>query len=387
MKAMWNTAIAGLGLTEMGKIYGRTAADFAAEALATALDDAGLEKGDVDGLLVNANFAPDMSPLLQPKLGLRDLRMLNIMDAFGSTVGTMLQYASMAIDAGLANVVALIYADAPLVRAEKSAAYSAPARKHVGMDGLPAAFGWAGPNPEYAMAARRHMHLYGTTSDQLGAIAVSQRAWALKNPAAQMRKPMTLDDYHASRWIAEPFHLFDCCLVSNGAVAIIVTAADRARQLRQPPVYVLSAEQAAPGDDGRTDREPHIHTGAALSGPRALERAGLTTADVDMCQLYDCYTFTVLITLEDYGFCEKGEGGAFVQDGRIGPGGSLPTNTGGGQLSSFYMWGMTPVSEAVIQLRGQAGGRQLDKHDVAMVSGNGGTLDYHATIVLGANQP
>jgi acetyl-CoA acetyltransferase len=228
------------------------------------------------------------------------------------------------------------------------------------------------------------MHLYGTTHDQLGTIAVGQREWAQMNPTAQMHgKPMTLADYHDSRWVVEPLHLFDCCLVSNGAVAVIVTSAERARELRQPPVYLLGFGQAAPGDNQRAEREPAVHTGAMRSGELALRMAGVALEDIDVLELYDCYTYTVLVTLEDYGFCEKGEGGAFVEDGKLGPGGSLPTNTGGGQLSSFYMWGFTPLSEGVIQARGQAGERQVPKHDLVLVSGNGGTLNWHSTTVIG----
>jgi acetyl-CoA acetyltransferase len=157
------------------------------------------------------------------------------------------------------------------------------------------------------------------------------------NPLAEHRDPITIEDYHASRWVAEPLHLLDCCLVSNGGVAIIVSR---------------------------------------------FAMAGIGVPDIDVVQAYDCYTYTVLVTLEDYGFCEKGEGGPFVADGKLGPGGSLPTNTGGGQLSAYYMWGMTPLSEGVIQARGQGGERQVSKHDVVLVTGNGGVLDHHSTLVL-----
>jgi acetyl-CoA acetyltransferase len=197
-----------------------------------------------------------------------------------------------------------------------------------------------------------------------------------------MKKEMTLDDYHASRWIVEPLHLFDCCLVSNGGVAVIVTSAERARELKQPPVYLLGFGQAAPGDNQRAGSEPGIHTGAKKSGELALRMAGVELADVDVLELYDCYTYTVLVTLEDYGFCAKGDGGAFVEDGKLGPGGPLPTNTGGGQLSSYYMWGFTPLSEGVIQARGHGGERQVEKHDVVLVSGNGGVLNWHSTTIL-----
>jgi acetyl-CoA acetyltransferase len=170
--------------------------------------------------------------------------------------------------------------------------------------------------------------------------------------------------------------------VSNGAVAVIVTSAERARDLPNPPVYLRGFGQVAPGDNQFAGRDPLLDTGAKISGEQALRQAGITLADIDLVQLYDCYTYTVLVTLEDYGFCAKGEGGPFVEDGKLGPGGSLPTNTGGGQLSAYYMWGFTPISEAVIQLRGEGGERQVEKSDHALVSGNGGVLNYHSTTIM-----
>ena len=296
----------------------------------------------------------------------------------------MIQYAAMAIQEGLANIVVLVYADAPLVPARGAgSSYSGAALSSMtGMSGLRLAYGNYGANPGYALAARRHMHLFGTTSEQLGAIAISQRKWAQMNPWAQMRSPLTLEDHQNSRFIAEPLHLFDCCLVSNGGVAVIVTSAERATSLKQPPVYVLGMGQRAPGDNQRADQEPGIYTGAKQSGEKALKMAGIELSDIDICELYDCYTYTVLVTLEDYGFCQKGEGGAFVSDGKLAPGGSLPTNTGGGQLSSYYMWGFTPLSEAVVQARGQGGERQVPKNDLILVSGNGGVLNYHSTTIV-----
>jgi acetyl-CoA acetyltransferase len=193
---------------------------------------------------------------------------------------------------------------------------------------------------------------------------------------------MTIEDHQASRWVAEPLHLLDCCMVSNGAVALVVTGIERARSLAQPPVHVWGVAQSHPGYRLAKGCEFGIVTGAAISGPAAMDMAGIKPADVDVCEIYDCYTYTALVTLEDYGFCEKGEGGPFAASGVLGPGGALPTNTGGGQLSSFYLWGMTPLSEAVIQARGQGGQRQVAKHDVVLASGNGGLLDHHGTIVL-----
>lgn len=382
-----HVAIAGLGITEMGKIYGRTATSFAAEAIVLALADAGLAKNDIDGLIVHANGSPEMNPMLQHALGLYDLTLVSSMTAFGSTPATMIELAGAAIEQGRAEVIVLVYADAPLQPARSSGASYTVQRPMEGMQGLPNALGMYGANAGYALATRRHMHLYGTTSEQLGAIAVAQRKWATLNDKAQMRTPLTLDDHQASRFIAEPLHLYDCCLVSNGAVAVIVTSPERARSLRQPPVYVHGVGQCAPGDSGRADRHPHVQTGATTSGRQALRTAGITLADLDVLELYDCYTYTVLVSLEDYGFCAKGEGGAFGSDGKLEPGGSLPCNTGGGQLSSFYMWGFTPLSEGVIQARGQGGERQVAKHDLVLVSGNGGVLNFHSTMILSPHAP
>jgi acetyl-CoA acetyltransferase len=204
------------------------------------------------------------------------------------------------------------------------------------------------------------------------------------NPRARFREPITIDDHQASRFVADPLHLLDCCMVSNGGIAVVVTAADRARDLAQPPVHIWGWAQTHPGYRMERGSQWGLRSGAAIAGPAAMAMAGVTPADIDVCEIYDCYTYTVLITLEDYGFCAKGEGGAFAESGALAPGGSLPTNTGGGQLSSFYLWGMTPLSEAIIQARGQGGQRQAPRHEVVISSGNGGVLDFHSTLVLGA---
>lgn len=377
-------AIVGLGLTDVGEVYGRSATDFAAEAVRLATADAGLALDGVDGLLVSSGLKHDVSLLLQDELGLRDLRLLAEMNCFGASAGAMISYAAMAVGAGIATAVACVFADAPRQpKGRAGEAYGVGRRQaQEGFVGLRIAAGAGSPTVRYALAARRHMEAYGTTSEQFGAIAVGQRRWAMMNPQAQTTTPLTLEEHQRSRWIAEPLHLYDCCLVSNGGAAVIVTSAERAGHLAQPPVHILGFGQSHPGQ--RFDRgwEFGLRTGAATSGPAALAMAGLDVDDVDVLELYDCYTYTVLVTLEDYGFCPKGEGGAFVSDGVTAPGGALPVNTGGGQLSAYYLWGMTPVCEAVIQARGQGGQRQVAKRDVIMVSGNGGILDHHSTLVL-----
>jgi len=377
-------AIAGLGVTPQGKVYGSNAVGFGVDAVRLALEDAGLRREDLDGLLVNPGLSwGDMgmgSFQLQQALGLRDLRLTATMNLGGATASAMIAHAAQAIAAGTCTTVACVFSDAPLKPpSPKGGNGGGTGAAYRFGRGLEAAYGFFGVNAMYALVAKRHMHRYGTTQDHLGLVAVAQRLWANRNPAAQLHdKPLTLDDYHRSRWIAEPFHLFDCCLVSNGGLAVIVTSAERARTLRKPPVYVWGMGQGHLGGDPADT----LTSGAVLAKQTAFPMARVDVADFDVVELYDCYTFTVLVTLEDYGFCPKGEGGRFVADRLRGPGEGLPVNTGGGQLSSFYMWGMTPVSEAVIQLRGEGGARQVPKHDVALVSGNGGVLSTHSTLVL-----
>jgi len=380
-------AIVGLGITPQGKVYGNTPLGFAVDAVHLALDDAGLERTDLDGLVLNPGLSwNDLgmgSFQLQQAMGLRDLRLSATMGLGGATASAMIQHASQAIAAGLCTTVACVFSDAPLKPPAPAGERSSSASAYGFARGWEAAYGYFGVNAMYALVARRHMVEYGTTQDHLGAVAVAQRRWANLNPAAQLHdQPLSLADYHRSRWIVEPFHLFDCCLVSNGGLAVVVTGRERARDLRKPPVWVRGMAQGHLGGDPMDT----LASGAVLTREPAFAMAGLTLSDVDVVQLYDCYTFTVLVSLEDYGFCGKGEGGPFVAEHVTGPGGRLAVNTGGGQLSSFYMWGMTPVSEAVIQLRGEGGARQVPRHDVALVSGNGGVLSTHSTLVL-AREP
>jgi len=383
--AKTRTAIAGLGMSELGKVYGYTATEFASIAVRNAVADAGLQLSDLDGLIMSSGINPGVGLSLQGALGLTDLNLLTYMQGYGSTAAQMVQYAAMAIDAGTAKTIAIVWADDPL-KADRGggSAYASAAAGFSGWQGMLAASGIYSANTYYALAARRHMQTYGTTNDDFGAIAVAQREWATLNPLAQLRTPITLDDYHASRWISEPFHLLDCCLVSNGGIALIITSLDQARNLPQPPVEILGWAQTHPGRTGIRNDDFGLVTGAARSGPAALRMADTTLDEIDVVEVYDCYTYTALVTLEDYGFVPKGEGGrALAEPGMLGVDGRLKVNTGGGELSSYYLWGMTPLSEGVIQARGQAGERQVARHDRVLVSGNGGTLDHHATLVLG----
>jgi acetyl-CoA acetyltransferase len=244
-------------------------------------------------------------------------------------------------------------------------------------------YGVASPPPAYALAATRHMHEHGTTSEQLAEIAVATRAWAALNPRALHRDPLTVDEVLASPWVAYPFHLLDCCLVTDAGGAVVVTSVDRARGLGVPVVEVLGS--AVAHTHQMISQMPDLtETPARISGAAAFAEAGVTPADVDVAELYDSFTYTVLVTLEDLGFCAKGEGGDFVAGGRTAPGGDFPLNTSGGGLSYTHpgMFGIFLLIEAVRQLRGECGSRQVRDAEVAVVNGMGGYLSSAATAIL-----
>jgi len=382
-------AISGLGITDLGKVYGRGPQRLAADAVRRALADAGLARADLDGLLVCPGITGGLDVGLAEALGLRDLRLLATVSSYGASACAAVELAALAVTSGAASCVACVFADAPLRPGVPAGTAfgttfggAGVAGERHGLAGLAAGYGYRSVTARYALAARRHMAAFGTTSEQLGAIAVAQRQWAAGNPLARLREPLTLAAHQASRWIVEPLHLLDCSLVSNGGIAVIVTTADRAAAAPRPPVHIWGWGQGHPGHQMARGSAFGLVTGAAQAGPAAMGMAGIGLAEVTMCQLYDCYTYTVLVSLEDYGFCAKGEGGGFAASGALAPGGCLPVNTGGGQLSAYYMWGFTPLSEAVIQARHDGGARQSPGTDVILVSGNGGILAHHAALIL-----
>ena len=237
----------------------------------------------------------------------------------------------------------------------------------------------------YAMAARAHMHEFGTTSEQLAAVAVAARAHAARHPGAEMREPITIADVLASPVIADPLHVLDCSLWSDGGGAVVVTSAERARDFPQPPVYLLGIGEGHWHEHLFAARSL-VTTAASESGPRAYEMAGLGPSDMDFAEIYDCFTSVAIVELEDLGFCKKGEGGPFVEAGRIAPGGALPVNTNGGLLSHSHTGhpgSMFALTEAVTQLRGTAGERQVEGAGVGLVHGQGGVLSSHCTVILG----
>jgi len=371
--------IAGVGHTDFGNLAGRTAWHLEAEAAAAAVADAGLRSADVDGLLTDPGPSQGILDGITPhflrlgaQLGLDpDYAGSEILGGAGSVA--IVERAALAVEAGLCEVCLCVYGDSPL---------SAPGSFEYGR-GDEAAFGFFGAAGLHALAAQRHMHLYGTRSEQLGEVAVAARAHAARTPHAQKRRPLSMEDYLDSDPLVEPLRKLDCCLVSDGAAAVLVTTEERSRDLRGSAVRILGHAQAHSlstyGSPDHFDALP-----AARCGSKALGRAGVSLADVDVALLYDCFTIVVLLQLEDYGFCKKGESGPFVEGGRIAPGGALPVNPSGGLLAEGYGGGMLHVIEAVRQLRGEAGERQVPGAETALVSGHGLGMNTHATVVLGA---
>jgi len=314
-------AIVGLGYTPQGKVPGRNAMSLYMEATRNAAADAGLAMQDIDGLLIQpCPTDPRVSAFgLAQELGLYP-RFAGDLQVQGATGGAIIQHAAMAVDAGLCDYCLCAFVDMSRTGSPSTGVVYQMAST------TNSAYGNFGVAAGYAMIARRYMHEYGVTSKQFGAVSVTFRKHAQLNPIAQMQEPMTIEDHQASRMVVEPLHLFDCCLVSDGGRALIVTTAERARALKQPPVYIMGMGQGHPFADPL--RRPVLTlTGAVKSGKTAFAMAGITPRDVDMCAIYDAFSFVVPLQLEDLGFCGKGEGGAFVEDGRIGLGGELPINT------------------------------------------------------------
>lgn len=373
-----NAVIAGIGLTAFGRLEGRTARDLEIEAIRLAVADAGFAPADIDGLITDPGPSQPVIDGIEPhyldlgrQLGL-DPDFVGTEVLGGASSASSIQRAAMAIGAGLCSVCVCVYGDTALSRAG-SFAYGR---------GAEAVFGFFGATGLHALAARRHMARYGTRPEHLAEVAIAARAHAMRTPHAQMRRPLDMAGYLASPMIAEPLRRADCCLISDGAAAVVVCAADRTPDLAAPAVRVLAMGQAhslsTVASKDHFDRLP-----AARCGPAALARAGITAADVDVALFYDCFTIVVLMQLEAYGFCAPGESGPFVEGGRIAPGGALAVNPSGGLMAEGYGGGMLHVIEAVRQLRGTAGARQVAGAELALVSGHGLGMNTHATLVLG----
>ncbi|WP_405140454.1 acetyl-CoA acetyltransferase [Sphaerisporangium sp. NBC_01403] len=368
------TALAGVGYTAFSKNSWVSTLTLACEAVLAALDDAGLTAGDVDGIATHRVGDSAAPSLVGPALGIDAPAWYLDQFGGGSVSHSVVGQAALAVAAGVARTVVCYRAiNARSEFRMGGTGRAAPAGPEAQYQ-VP--YGYTAPPQQYAMYARAHMLKYGTKAEHFGQLAVTQRANAAKNPRALMRTPITMDDYLAARWIAEPFRLLDCCLETDGACAVVVTTAERARDLRRPPVLISAAAWGG-GDSflsaGDTPADPTV-TSAAELAPRLYRMAGAGPEDIDVAELYDCFTYSVIVQLEDYGFCAKGEGGPFVASGATALDGSLPVNTHGGFLSEGYVHGMNHIAEAVSQLRGDAGDRQAQGAEVALSTAQPGYI-------------
>jgi len=379
-------AIAGLGFSAISRREIGTPRDLAIDAIIASVADCGLKLTDLDGLLVTCTPAapPNTVPLrLSDDLGLGDLTLTGNIQVEGASVVAALQHASLCIRHGMAKVVACVFADAPLRPGQErgSAAYNR-AMPLSGLGLWDAEHGLFGAAGAYALAASRYLHVHSLPDDAFGPYAVACRRWAADNPQAMLRTPIDLADYRDSPLVAAPFRVLDCAYPVNGAIAIVVTGCDRAAGLLRPPVYLHAFAQCHPGSGNMSGLEPELDSGARVAAQGLWRATGLGPAQVEMAQFYDPFSYVPLLALEEYGLCPPGEATRFVADGHTAPGGTLPVNTGGGHLSGFYLQGMTPVAEAVIQARGHGGARQSARNNVILVTGAGGRLDYHASMLV-----
>lgn len=377
-----SAAIAGVATFGCGETPGFTDMELLARAARAAVADAGLKMSDIDGVCTASASATMWAMPVVEYLGLRP-RYIDSTMLGGSSFIAHLLPAMQALQSGQCNAVLVCYGSA-----QRSAQFG---RREIG-----AARRWMDPQPyeapyepmqplsAYALAASRHMFEFGTTRRQLAEVAVAARQWAGLNPEAFMREPLSIDDVLAARMVSDPLSVRDCCLVTDGGGAYVLVRADRARDLPKPPVYVLGNATAVWNRQISSMHDLTV-TAASQSGREAYAMAGLAAKDIDVVQVYDAFTINTLLFLEDLGFCKKGEAGSFVENGGIAPGGHLPVNTNGGGLSCVHpgMYGIFALIEAVRQLRGEGGARQIAGAATALAHGNGGTLSSQATAILG----
>ena len=370
-------AIVGAAESDLGHVAnGLNPIDLMAQGIARAAEDAGLKLRDIDGLLCATTQSRTSGLNLSEYLGISP-RFIDTTILGGSSFMFHVAHAVAALQLGLCEVAAIAYGSTQRSVGRRQASvreinpFETPYRPFL-------------PSTAYALAASRHMHLFGTTREQMAEVAVAARQWALLNPAAWEKKPLSVEEVLNARMVSYPFTVRDICLVTDGGGAIILTSPERARSLKKPPVYVLGCGQAI--THANISSMPDLTvTGAAQSGRDAYAMAGLAAKDIDVVELYDAFTINTILFLEDLGFCAKGEGGQFVTGGRIAPGGALPVNTNGGGLSYCHpgMYGLFLLIEAVRQLRGECGARQVPDAETAIAHGNGGVLSSQSTIILG----
>ena len=374
---MTRVAIAGVAESDLGAVAeGTTPVDLMAQASLRALADAGITVSEVDGLFAASTQLPMATLNLGEYLRIAP-RYSDATQVGGSSFVAHLQHAQAAITAGLCDVALIAYGSTQRLVGRDGASVQE-------IDPYEKPYAPMLPVSAYALAASRHMHEFGTTREQLAEVAVAARAWAALNPKAFKRDPLSVADVLGAPMVSDPLGVRDCCLVTDGGGAAVVTSLERARAARTAPVVLLGAGEAH--SHRHISSMPDLTTTAAVdSGRRAFAAAGLGPGDVDVLELYDAFTITPLLFLEDLGFCAKGEGGAFVEGGRIAPGGEVALNTNGGGLSYCHpgMYGLLLIVEAVRQLRGEAGERQIAGAEVALVHGNGGVLSSQCTAIFG----
>ncbi|HEV7800849.1 MAG TPA: thiolase [Burkholderiales bacterium] len=374
-----SVAVVGAAESDLGLVAPLTSPlDLMAQGTMRALDDAGLKLSDVDALFVAASQTR-MGPMALAEYLRIKPRYFDGTIIGGSSFMAHVAHAQAAIEHGLCEVAVIAYGSTQRSVSRAAASpreynyYETPYRPIL-------------PISAYAMAAARHMHQYGTTREQLAEVAIAARQWALMNPKAWEKEPLSIDDVINARMVSYPFTVRDCCLVVDGGGAIILTSAARAKTLKKKPVYVLGVGEAI--SHNTISSMPDLTVSAAAeSGPKAYAMAGIKPSDVDMLSLYDAFTITPILFLEDLGFCPKGEGGRFVSGGTIAPGGKLPVNTSGGGLSYCHpgMYGLLVMIEAVRQVRGECGKRQVPDCDIALAHGNGGVLSSQCTVIFGSD--
>ncbi|HET8912077.1 MAG TPA: acetyl-CoA acetyltransferase [Ktedonobacteraceae bacterium] len=376
-------AIIGVAESDLGRTPDKTVLQLQTQAARAALEEAGLGFKDVDALFSAGNWAWSTNLMLAEYLGIQP-RYTDTTNIGGSSFEAHVAHAVAGIEAGLFEVALITYGSTQ--RSDRSRGRSSPFYKlteqYEGPFGLPTPVG------AYALAAMRHMHEYGTTSEQLAEVAVATRKWASLNEKALMRDPITIEDVLNSRWIAEPLHLLDCCLVTDGGGAVVVASANRATQARKAPIWILGHGESHTHNSILSMPDLAEHRAARNSGSAAFAMAGLTPSDMDVVEIYDSFTITVLLTLEALGFCGRGEGGDFVSAQRTAPGGPFPMNTNGGGLSYTHpgMYGIFLLIEATRQLRGECGERQVKDAKLALTHGTGGVLSSAATVILGKDR-
>ena len=363
--------IAGVGQTDLSKNSGRSVTRLAVEAALLALDDAGLKPSDIDGFMPYMIGPP--SEDLIAGLGLTDVRFTAVSPLGGASPVAGLRTAALAVETGAAKAVMIYNARNGRSGGRVTARLGSQVPGTSFRIGLEQPQGFSTPAQWYSLFCRRHMIEFGTTREQMGHVALTMREHALLTPHAMMYgKPLTMDEYKASRPIADPYLLNDCCLETDGASVVIVTTANRAADLKRKPVIIRAVQEGhADSADDIVNRRDIFSTGLTKAAPRAFAQAGIKPSDVDFAMIYDCFTFEVIQQLEEAGFCPRGTGGPFVEEGNIRLGGRLPVNPSGGLLSEGHLAGINHIVEAVRQLRGECGVRQVANAEIAAVTGWG----------------